>query len=491
MKSTRREFLRLSAVAFAGAALAACQPAAPSAPGGETAPEEVPEGEVRFEGKVELWPQTYTPTDDMEWSEDNPQPHNQVEVLADEYMEANPGVTLEIIRKPAQVADHEWIVTQQAGGTIPHIVWSHSFWIDSEIDKGWWVPLDPFMAEPNPYCKEGEPGSDTWLNQFYEVPTQSKRCPDGKLYVVPYDLVTTFFFYNQNIFDEAGVEAPTTWGEWMEALATLQDFGVIPYGHLDWYESQVGGMLYNKKSKEINPTGGVISLEMAACAIANGQYRATDAEYREWLEFIGEIVPFLAPDWAAEGADFNRKFLNQETAIFEDGSWRFGTLRANPLLEFEWSTFYAPTITPEDSPFATGEGANPIGGATAAQWAVTTRSEKENVLPVVIDILRYYSEPENAGRFIGELNSFLPNIKGVGVSLDLKDALQAVSEGLGEAGMLTYPDKVDTETREKMVPIWTDFKLGVLSLEDAQEQLDELMADYAEAAIAKNEWKCG
>ena len=47
-------------------------------------------------------------------------------------------------------------------------------------------------------------------------PTEAKRGPDGKHYVVPIDLVTTFFFFNQNVFDEHGLSAPSTYGEWIE-----------------------------------------------------------------------------------------------------------------------------------------------------------------------------------------------------------------------------------------------------------------------------------
>jgi len=501
-KLNRRDFLRLAGAASAAALVAACapQPTAtpvpqptekPAAQATEAPkPTEAPKAAPKVTGKVEMWVQFYTPTDDMVWSEDNPLPHNQVKVLAQEYMDANPGVTIDIIAKPSQVADHEWIVTQQAGGTIPHVVWTHSFWVDSEIDKGWWVALDPYMAEPNPYVAAGQPGSAKWMDQFFEVPTKSKRSPDGKLYVVPIDLVTTFFFYNVDLFAKYGVEAPKTWGDFISVLDKIKTGGGIPYAPLGWYESQIGGMLYNKVSESINPTKDVISLEMAACAIKAGKYRATNPEYAEWMKFVKKLIPYLAPDWADANADFNRKFLNQETAIFEDGTWRFGYLRANSLLKFKWSTFFAPTITTADSTFATGEGANPIGGATAAQWAPTTRGEKEKILPLVIDILRFYTAPQNAGRFISECGAFLPNIKGVDVVQELKDPLKAISEGIGEAGMLVYGDKVDTETREKMTPIWTDWKLGKIELADAQAKLDALMTAYADAAIPKNNWKC-
>jgi hypothetical protein len=246
-----------------------------------------------------------------------------------------------------------------------------------------------------------------------------------------------------------------------------------------WYNSQIGAMLYAKKDPQVNVDGGIATLEEVACAIETGLYRATDPEYAEWLGMVQKLITYVAPDWAAEGTDFNRKFLNKEVAVFEDGSWRFGQLKADPLVDFEWGSFYAPTITEEDSAFATGQSAPPIGGATAAQWAVATRAEKDGVLPLAIDFLRFVTAPENANRMISELGQFLPNIKGVDVNPDLKEPLRAITEGLGEAGMITYPDKIGTEQREKIETIvWRNLQLGEITVEEAQKQIDDLMIEH-------------
>jgi raffinose/stachyose/melibiose transport system substrate-binding protein len=491
MKHTRRQFLQLSAVAAAGVVLAACSPTAvPSTVVPKAGASPAP---VSFKGTLEMFVQFYTPTADMTFSENNPLPHNMAQVLATEYSTAHTEVTISLVNHPASVADHEWIVTGQAGGTIPHIVWTHRFWVDTETDKNWWVPLDPYFAEPDAYIATGQPGSAKWQDVFYEVPFGTTACPDGKHYIVPLDLVTTFFFYNKDMFTKAGItKAPETWSEFMAALKTLKDAGMIPLATLGWYPAQIGDMLYAKKYSQVNPTpgGGVVTLEMVACAIQKGIYRPTNPEYAAWMEDVKSIVPFLAPDWAAANTDFALKFNNQQVAILEDGSWRFGYLRANPLIPFQWGTFYAPVITEADSPFSTGRKAIPVGGPSAAQWAVSTRAQKENLLPLAIDVLRWYTAPQNAGRMIGECGAFLPDIKGTDVNPDLAEPLKAITSGLGEASMFTYGDKITTDVSDLITPIWADYELGTITLADAQAKLDKLFADYAAAAIPKNNWTC-
>lgn len=491
MKHTRRQFLQLSAIAAAGVVLAACTPTAVPGTAVPKAGETPKAGGTTFKGTLEMYVQTYTPTADMTWSENNPAPHKMAQTLADEYKAAHTEVTISLVNHPSSVADHEWIITGQAGGTIPHIVWTHRFWVDTEVDKGWWVPLDSYFAEADPYIASGQPGSAKWQDVFYDIPFATTVCPDGKHYIVPMDLVTTFFFYNKGMYAKAGITtAPQTWSQYMAALKALKDAGMIPLANLGWYTAQIGDMIYKKKYPEVAPKGGIVTMEQVACAIEKGIYRPTNPEYKAWLEFTKSIVPYLAPDWAASGTDFAKKFNNEEVATFEDGSWRFGLLRANPLLKFEWSTFYAPAIEASDTPSATGVKAIPVGGPSAAQWAVSTRAEKEGLVPLAVDVLRFYSAPQNGGRMISELGQFLPCLKGADVNPDLKEPLKAIAEGLGEASMFTYGDKYSTETGDLIAPIWADYELGVITEDDAVAKLDTIFADYAKTAIAKNNWKC-
>lgn len=53
---------------------------------------------------------------------------------------------------------------------------------------------------------------------------------DGTTYAVPVnDVQPVVIYYNQELFDEHGVEVPTTWEELLDVVATFDEAGVIPF----------------------------------------------------------------------------------------------------------------------------------------------------------------------------------------------------------------------------------------------------------------------
>ncbi|MDE0200550.1 MAG: twin-arginine translocation signal domain-containing protein, partial [Caldilineaceae bacterium] len=134
LKLSRRNFLKTVGVVSAGAALAACVPA------GESAPQQDGEPAAATQELI-AWLGGWTPTESMERSEDNPNPHNKILEVLDEYTAEHPGVSIEWIRLPSGVSSREWMVAQQTAGTVPHIMPAAQWIIKEDVDKDWWVVL--------------------------------------------------------------------------------------------------------------------------------------------------------------------------------------------------------------------------------------------------------------------------------------------------------------------------------------------------------------
>ncbi|MGH2558382.1 MAG: ABC transporter substrate-binding protein [Thermomicrobiales bacterium] len=454
-----------------------------------------------FSGKFRINANTYNPSESMEKSPDNPIPHDNLQDVINEYQQMYPDVEIETVRVPPGTESRVWTVTQLTGDTAPEIVWTQSFDTNRDMGKGWWVTLDSYMEEPNPYVEAGQPGSAKWIDQFFEGPTAAKYAPDGHIYVVPYDLVTTFFFYNKPMFEQAGVEVPTTYVDFIDVLAKLQDAGLVPYNGMRWSRPQLGEMVLRATwVPQIQPSGlaGAYTQKDITLAILDGVFDATKPEYKDWLRLMKDSVAYWSDQWTLSntpdwGVQMALQFTQNRLAILEDGSWRFGLLKANDELNFEWGSFFMPTLTqgtgPGQSEFADGQPAPAIGGATAHQFGVTKTAEQNGNVDLVVDFLRFITAPPQASEIIGELGQFLPNIKGVDVNQDLAPALEAVSSGVGEAGMIAYGDKIDAEAAENIDTAVNNYLLGRAELDETAEEIQNLLMEQAERVADEQGWR--
>lgn len=447
-------------------------------------------------GKIRMEAHDYTPSQSMEKTPNNPIPHDALARVIEQYQEMHPEVEIELLRVPEGDDARVWAVTQLTGDIAPDIMWTQSFDANRDIGKGWWVELDPYLEEPNPYVEAGQPGSERWLDQFFEGPTAAKFAPDGHIYVIPYDLVTTFFYYNEQIFEQAGVSVPETYAEMIEFLAAIEESGVVAYNGMIWSQSQLGEMVLRPWKENIEPTGdaGAYTQKDITLAIIDGTFDATKPEYKDWLRLTKESVPYWSEQWTvADTVDFPQHFSQGRLGILEDGSWQFGLLEANDELEFTWGSFFMPTLTngtgTGQSEFANGEPAPAIGGATSNQYGVTKTAVQNDTVDLCIDFLRYICAPPQASEIIAELGQFLPNIKGVDVNENLRGALEAVSSGVGEAGIIAYPDKiVSTEAVEQIETLRQNFFLDRAELDETAVQIQEVLLRQAEAAVEEFGW---
>jgi raffinose/stachyose/melibiose transport system substrate-binding protein len=179
--------------------LAACT-AAPAPASTQAGGESAPAGESgALTGKLTVNPGQYFPSESMEWSETNPNPHNMILTLIEEYKGLHPGVEIELVQPPpGDVSSREYIVTNMTAGTIPDIV-------------------------------------TTLTRDQVEEIFEANRIL-GSHYTLNYEIVTSMMFYNKEIFAEVGVEVPETAAEFLVVLQKLKEAGYTPYGGIgSWY----------------------------------------------------------------------------------------------------------------------------------------------------------------------------------------------------------------------------------------------------------------
>jgi len=200
-KLSRRDFLRLSSVATAGAVLAACTSAG-SAPSGETASQasetqtEAPAGE-----KVELSISVVDFVDETQ------------EALENEIFPGYEAATI-TVNYTAWNRYNEEMTTAFAGGVTPDLFQGGAVWAPQMAKRGWSLPLDDFIAGADP-----DWNWDDWFPAL-----QDDATIDGKVVAVPYRFDIRSLWYRQDDLAEAGFDSPpTNWEELREtAIATTQ-----------------------------------------------------------------------------------------------------------------------------------------------------------------------------------------------------------------------------------------------------------------------------
>ena len=482
---SRRNFLKTVGVVSAGTVLAACAPAA-EAPqqqeGGDGEPAAAAQNLVAFLGG-------WTPTESMERSEDNPNPHNKILEVLDDFTAEHPGVEIEWIRLPAGINSREWMVAQQTAGTVPHIMPAAQWIIKEDVDKDWWVVLTDSLEEPNPYIAAGEPGSERWIDQFYPTPNTMLNI-EGNFYNVAYGINTTWFFYNVDLFEELGVSVPSNYAEFLDYCQVAKDAGLIGYDFYSlpladsdsWYRQQMGSMIMERDlASLVNPDLRFAELSEVACAIRDGVYHAELPQFRQWLELWKLNVPYRRADWTVSSPDSTRLFLTKKAPVTENGSWIIPQLEIDPLLDFEWATFWAPPLTTESSEFVTDPPTvAPNVGTVTDNYAISTRARRDGVLDTAIDLLRFFSHPENLEKVQGEIGQNMPNVKGTKVPDRFVEAHKGLVESIGYVTMFQYEIvTMDLEAAELCGKAWWAYLLDEIDVDECIEQNQAAFEGYA------------
>lgn len=133
---------------------------------------------------------------------------NTVEPIAEEYMEANPDVTIDVVN--AGTGNDQYTALQNAvaaGSGIPDIAQIEYYAL-------------PQFALGEALADLTDLGAGDLDGTFSTGPWNAVHSGDG-IYGMPADSGPMALFYNTDVFEQYGVEVPTTWDEYLEAARAL------------------------------------------------------------------------------------------------------------------------------------------------------------------------------------------------------------------------------------------------------------------------------
>lgn len=350
----RRRILTTTAL-LAGSALllSACAPSAASGGGAE-------EGD---EVTLKVW----------SWRTEDVEAYN---TIFDVFEEQHPNITVEF--EAFQNTEYNQILTTGlAGSDGPDVPMVRAYGqLQPNIEAGQLEPIDDKVE-----------GLDAFAPS---VIAGAKGKADGKTYAVPLATQTLQMFYNKAIFDEHGLEVPTTWDEFIDVNEKLLAAGVTPMAlgaKDDWilpiFSDIIGSARYGGSEFEEK--------------VLAGETDFTDPDYVAALQLVSDVQKYLNPDVVGVSyTDSQIQFTSGQAAQFPGGSFEIATFR-NQAPDLEFGSYQVPV--PDGAVLDA-----PVSPAYAdGNFAVNTKSKHQDE---AFELLNWFATPEFGQLVADELNQF-------------------------------------------------------------------------------------
>lgn len=312
------------------------------------------------------------------------------EILKDRFEEET-GATVEYTVVPYDQIQATAILDAQSGAAEYDV---YQFWytsIGALANADALVDLTDFIADSNSLDE------DDWLPSIYDPYTLY----DGKRYAIPFDGDYHMLFYNTTILDEAGLEPPTTWDEYLEVVKQVTEdesssgvYGTALLGRTTAFD--VGSSFFNRLASE----GG-------SPFTSSGEPNMDSPEAVKAAELMMEVAPYALPTPSETGFDTAlAQWLDGNIAVME--AWTdLGAFSQDPSgsqVVDQWGVVAIPSTTGDP------------GSALNAGWSfgISTAAENSEAAEAFIE---FAGSPE--------MNLELSTTTGSGVDPTYRSTLQS------------------------------------------------------------------
>ena len=330
------------------------------------------------------------------------------EEVAAEFEEANPGVNVEQVGYQNEELQRTLIPNALAAGDPPDLfqVWPGGELRD-QVENGYLMPLDDLV--PDTIESVGA--------------TVNPWQVGGETYGVPFTFGIEGFWYNTDMFEEAGVEVPETFDDLVDAVADLRESGVVPISVGAGAGWPAAHWWYQFALKSCSPE---------TLAAGQEEFDFSDpcwVEAGEQLEEFLGIEPFqdgFLGTVPQEGAGSSAGMIaNGQAAMELMGHWNAGTiggLTPDQQVPAFLGWFPVPGIEG-----AAGDPTAALGGGDGFGCAAEAP-------PECADLLAYIMSEDVQRRF-AESGSGIPTVPAAQDGLE-DENLKAVAAGLAEASFV-------------------------------------------------------
>ncbi|WP_373218242.1 sugar ABC transporter substrate-binding protein [Ruminococcus sp. 5_1_39BFAA] len=301
--------------------------------------------------------------------------------MADKYEELNPNTKINII-SPAQESADSKIAQMLSGGDAVDIIEIRDHTLRTYVTNGWLVNLQDYI--------------DAWdeKDTLSGAANAAMVICDDEPYYMPFGFYERAVFIRQDIFEEAGIEYPTTWRELIDAATQLTDSASSKYG---FSFRGVSGCYENMNL-------------MIYAAVGHDKIISDNAGY--FIDDEGTTI-FTLPEAKAAVEDFKELFQNASPA--DSIAWGFseqvqGFISGTAAILLQDSDAVPTMVSDlEDDqwdviPLPAGDAGDVCLPNGYGGWGLTTNSEHPDE---AADFIMFLSSAENNTEFAAQ-NGTLP-----------------------------------------------------------------------------------
>lgn len=223
-----------------------------------------------------------------------------------------------------------------------------------------------------------------FLSNVNESSLEMTKQEDGGYYALPYSRNYLGVYYNQQMFEDNGLEVPTTWEEFVNVCETLQGAGITPMG-LHGKDPGRVGHTFQCTTVAWAPDG----VELIEQAVAGETKLEGNEQFTEVFNKMKTLLSYSNADaLALSDTACYENFVNGQYAMCITGSYARGTIQAiNPDLKL--GVFPLPNDTQDTTKV--------LSGIDAAICVSAKASDEEK--EAAYRFLAYLAETENAQTF--------------------------------------------------------------------------------------------
>lgn len=147
---------------------------------------------------------------------------------------------------------------------------------------------------------------------------------------LPFASNASGIIYNPELFEQAGVDVPTTWGELIAAMETFQDQGIDPL-YCTMKDAWTAGPAFVNLGGALMPDGFFDDLRAEGSDVSDGRV-SFSKDFAEAMDKEVELYSYCQDDFASRDYNAgNAAFAQGESAMYLQGSYAIAPIRAtNP-----------------------------------------------------------------------------------------------------------------------------------------------------------------